>query len=381
MKLAAEIILYVLAGAGVLYNLLAAACVVGFFRQKEPPAAADYPPVSILKPLKGPDFELKENLQSFCRQDYPEYEVLLGVADNGDGAAAAAGETAELYPGRARFILTGEGRGGANTKIINLAGLAGQTRYGLLALSDSDMRVDNGYLKRIVSEYLREKGTGLVTSFYKMSGPASCGSAFESMTIALDFIPSVLVARLLEGGISFGLGASMLLEKKHLEEIGGFEALRDYLGDDYQLGNRIARNGHKVVLSGYVVEDMNTGMGFKDYIVHQLRWSRTYRASRPLGYLGYGITHAFVWSLLLLGVFPSAAALAVAGAAYLVRLSLAALMRKNLSLKKTKTPLFLLVPAKDVLAFFIWGWSFLGKTVCWRGKRYRMEKGGKMKEI
>jgi ceramide glucosyltransferase len=381
MALAAEIILFALAGAGTLYNLFAALCVMRFFSRKEkkPPAAAAYPPVSILKPLKGRDFELKENLQSFCQQDYPEYEVLLGMAGAVDGAAPIAREIAALYPGKARYILTGTDHHGANSKVTNLAGLSGHARYGLLAVSDSDMRVGRDYLKRIVSEYLHEKGTGLVTSLYKISQPASAGSVFESLTIAADFIPSVLVAEKLEGGLTFGLGASMLLSREHLRETGGFEALKDYLGDDYQLGNRIAMKGHGVVLSGCVVEDMNTEMGFGNYITHQLRWSRTYRASRPRGYLGYGITHALFWSLLLLALFPSAAALLVAAAAYGVRLALACRMRTILSLQIR--PLFLFVPAMDIMAFFIWVWSFLGKKVSWRGSRYSIEKGGKIKEI
>ena len=143
-----------------------------------------------------------------------------------------------------------------------------------------------------MGEYMQGKKTGIVTSLYKTSRRASVGSALESLTIAVDFIPSVLVARRMDG-IGFGLGASILISKDTLRDIGGFAAVADYLADDYQLGYRCAQKGYENVLSGYVVENRVGRMEIGEYLLHQLRWARTYRASRPKGFAGYGITHIF----------------------------------------------------------------------------------------
>src|SRR5208337_948743 len=180
-----------------IYSLFALFCVIEFFRPeklelKDIPAA----PISILKPLSGKDPELYENIQSFCLQDYPEYEVLLGVTDPYDAALNAA---EKLQRQSAVKIIVSERNLGTNRKVSNLNGLAETARYPLLAVSDSDMRVDGSYLRRIAGEYFSGENTGLVTSLYKISDPESAGAAFESLTIALDLIPSVLVARRLEG--------------------------------------------------------------------------------------------------------------------------------------------------------------------------------------
>src|SRR5208337_4090158 len=224
-----------------IYSLFAIFCVMEFFRPGKlelkdiPPA-----PISVLKPLSGQDPELYENIQSFCSQNYPEYEVLLGVTDPNDAALKAA---EKLQRQSSVKIVVSERSLGTNRKVSNLGGLAEVARYPLLAVSDSDMRVDSSYLKHIAGEYFGGENTGLVTSLYKISNPVSAGAAFESLTIALDVIPSVLVARRLEG-VTFGLGASMLFSRQALNAIGGFEAIADYLADDYQIGNRLWQKGY-----------------------------------------------------------------------------------------------------------------------------------------
>src|SRR5208282_7758 len=279
-----------------IYSLFALFCVIEFFRpEKLEMNDIQAAPISILKPLSGKDPELYENIQSFCSQDYPEYEVLLGVTDRNDAAL----NVAEKVKGQSSVrIVVNERSLGANRKVSNLNGLVEAARYPLLAVSDSDMRVDGYYLKHIAGEYLSGENTGLVTSFYKISNPESAGAAFESLTIALDLIPSVLVARRLEG-VTFGLGASMLFSREALNAIGGFKGIADYLADDYQIGNRLWQKGYKIVLSRYVLEDRAGAMSIAGHLKHQIRWARTYRACRPKGFMGYGITYFFPISCLL----------------------------------------------------------------------------------
>ncbi len=374
-----EIVLLLLIAASCAYGLFSLICIIDFFSSKKS-SSSHIPsaPVSVLKPLKGADPDLGENLLSFCRQAYPEFEVLLGFNDRNDSAVPTANKTIKAVKEcRSRIVVARRGIG-VNRKVSNLQGMLEAAHYPLLAMSDSDMRADGNYLRTIIGEYHQEAGVGLVTSLYKISSPETMGAAFESLTIALDFIPSVLVARRLEG-ITFGLGASMLISKKALEDIGGFPAIADYLADDYQIGNRLWRKGYKIVLSRYVLEDIAGRMSMADYFAHQLRWARTYRACRPKGFLGYGITHALPLALLFFLLHgPAALSFSVLSAVIIMRLGLfLALYKKVIRTKKWLLwlPLMLL---KDITSFGIWLWSFLGSKVSWRGRVYRVEKGGRI---
>ncbi|MDA8387136.1 MAG: glycosyltransferase [Nitrospiraceae bacterium] len=341
---------------------------------------AAQPGVSILKPLMGADEGLRENLESFCRQDYPCYEVLLGVRSTEDPAYPFAEEITRMYPHLARIVISGRDLG-ANRKVSNLYGLQQNARYDLVAVSDSDMRVEGDYLETIVGEYLGREGTGLVTSLYRISGPATAGAAFESLTIALDFIPAVLTARRLEGGLSFGLGASMLFSTTAFERTGGFRAIADYLADDYQIGRRLWRDGRGVLLSGYVMEDMAGRMTVRQYIAHQLRWARTYRASRPKGYLGYGVTHLFAWSAFFFFLRPGALSLSALALAFFLRAATGlAVYRKFIGRKGPEWLKWLfLLPAKDMMGFGVWAASFAGRRVQWRGQTYSVTRTGKLR--
>ena len=362
-----------------IYSLFALFCVIEFFRPGKR-ALKDIPsaPISILKPLSGKDPELCENIQSFCMQDYPEYEVLLGVTDPHDGALNAV---EKLQRQSAVKIVVNEKSLGANRKVSNLNGLAEAARYPLLAVSDSDMRVDNTYLKHIAGEYFSGENTGLVTSFYKISNPVSAGAAFESLTIALDLIPSVLVARRLEG-VTFGLGASMLFSREALNAIGGFEAIADYLADDYQIGNRLWQKGYKIILSRYVLEDRAGAMSIAGHLKHQIRWARTYRACRPKGFMGYGITYVFPIScLLFIQQGPTILSITALCAAVGLRICLALVICNKVILSKKWLRWLILLPVKDMLGLGIWIWSLLGSAVVWRGSRYMILKGGKIRKM
>jgi ceramide glucosyltransferase len=378
-SISAILILLILCAGG--YHLFSLYCVWEFFRkERNNVALSHHIPVSIVKPLKGIEPGFGENLRTFCEQDYPEYEVLLGFSDPTDDAIPGInGLVASLSDCKVRTVI-GTGRPGANRKVSNLEGLAESARHPMLAISDSDMRVDRSYLDRCMEEYFSTRNVGLVTSLYKISEPESIGAALESLTIALDFIPSVLVARRLEG-ITFGLGASLLLSKNALEEIGGFAAIGDYLADDYQLGNRLWKRGYSIVLSRYVIENVAGPMSVADFWRHQLRWARTYRASRPKGFAGYGITHMVTFSLLLLiAAGPTALSMSVLGSAIMVRYGLAYVLHRKVIHSRQWLKWLVLVPIKDILGFGIWAWSFTSRKVRWRGNEYLILKDGKIRQ-
>jgi len=381
---ALSLLLFMLVILGAVYTLFALVCVLDFFRAPRPcetttSAPAEPLPVSILKPVKGLDPSASEGLLSFCLQDYPRYEVLFGFREADDPAIPLVEQVVAAAPCDSRLVVKGEGSG-SNQKVVNLEGLMSESRYPLLAVSDSDMVVEGSYLSRIVAEFRQGKRTGMVTSLYKISSPSSFGAALESLDIALDFIPSVLVARRVEG-VTFGLGASMLLSREALCDIGGFGAVADYLADDYQLGFRLWQKGYENILSRHVIENLVGRMSLRSHLLHQLRWARTYRASRPKGFLGYGITHVFPFALLLTCIGPDERSLAAMGIVLVLRYGLAlALYRKVIAARGWLKWLFL-VPLKDVLAFLVWLWSLCGSKVYWRGHYYRVVKGGKMVEI
>jgi len=373
-----QIILGLLIIAGASYWLIAIYCVNLFFR----PVAKEHEyqplPVSILKPLKGRDPELARNIRSFCEQDYPDYELLLGLNRAGEAEVRETGKALEVIScGNAR-IVSSDLDLGENRKVSNLQGMLTESRGSLIVMSDSDMRVDKDYLKTIVGEYQSDSNIGMVTSLYKISDPKGMGTAFESMSIALDFLPSVLVAERLEG-VSFGLGASMLFSRKALDDIGGFPSVADYLADDYQIGNRIFKKGFRVVISRYVVEDIAGHMSFSDYWVHQLRWARTVRASRPAGYFGSGVSHIIPFAIflcLLGGINPIS--VSVLACALLLRFCMAGLVYRHVIRNTSWLKWIILLPVKDMFSFLIWIGAFTGSRVKWRGSLYEVQKDGKI---
>ncbi len=379
---AAETALILVIVLGSAYHLLSLFCVVSFFRRKESvrePADSEYPPVSILKPMKGVDAGWRRNVDSFLAQEYPEYEILFGFNDPADEGIAAASAVAQRDPAQFKVIVDAN-RLGSNPKASTLDPLVREARYSLLLISDSDIRVDRQYLRSIVREYVLAGNAGTVTCLSKITRAVSTGAAMEMLTASADFIPSVMVARCLRG-VSFGLGASMLLAKEQLAEIGGLAAYADFLAEDYQIGNVLSRRGYTNVLSRYVVENVVGKMSLRDYVVHQLRWARTYRACSPAGFTAYGISHVFLFSLCYVAVSGAASvSLLLAGGVLALRFALF-LSVALLSPRRCAWGRWLwLLPLKELLSTGIWGWCFMGSRLHWRGNRYRLLKGGLMKK-
>ena len=374
-------ILLILTLLGGLYCLFSLWCVAGFFRlPKYSPKDSLYPPVSILKPTRGVDPEWLDNITSFVTQEYPEYEILLGFNDPCDEEVHLASDIAKVSGSRVRVVVHSTHLG-ANPKVSNLCGLLREARYPLLLISDSDIRVNRTYLKEIVGEYLATENVGIVTSLSKIPSALSMGAALESLTNTADFIPSVLVARRLEG-VTFGLGPSMMLSKERLQEIGGLPAFADYLAEDYQIGNRLWEKGYRNILSTHLIENVIGRMSILKHLVHQMRLARTYRACRPRGFFGYGITHMFAFALLFPILHgPTPFSLSVLAAAFMLRCCLVLVVSRKAGHPARWLRWLWLLPVKDLLSFGIWLLCFLGSHVTWRGFHYKLLKDGLMKKV
>ncbi|MGO9125148.1 MAG: bacteriohopanetetrol glucosamine biosynthesis glycosyltransferase HpnI [Terriglobales bacterium] len=332
------------------------------------------PPVSILKPLKGADPGMYESFRSHCVQDYPEYEVIFGVSEPSDPAIPLVEKLQSEFPRLAIRLMICPEQLGANTKVSNLAQMLPLARYDHLIVNDSDIRVEPDYLRRVLAPFADPK-IGLVTCLYRAVAASTLGSRLESLGISTDFCPGVLVARQLEG-IKFALGSTMAFLRRDLAAIGGFEALGDYLSDDYRLGNRIAALGLKVELSDVVVETFLPGYTLREFLAHQLRWARSVRDSRPWGYLGLGITFGLVWALLTLILAGGAGwAWELLGLTAAMRLAVAIFVGGRMLRDQHAMRWLPLIPLRDAVAMMVWLMSFAGHTVSWRGAVFKLRDG------
>jgi len=338
-------------------------------------AAALLPPISILKPLKGTDPGMYESLRSHCRQNYPEYEIIFGVGDANDPAISLVEQLkAEYAACNIRLVYCRE-TWGANLKVSNLIQMLPEARHEMLVVNDSDIRVGTEYLRNIAAR-LGEPNVGLVTCLYRGVPGPTLGSHLESLGISTDFCPGVLAAKLVEGGIHFGLGSTLAFRRDDLAASGGFEPLADYLADDYELGTRIARLGREVKLAEEIVETHLPTYTLREFLGHQLRWVRTIREARPAGYAGLAFTFPLPWALLALLCSGGAlwAWYLLAGAAAF-RMAVA-LVAGRAVLDDTRVVRELaLVPLRDCVAPLLWLGGFMGRTVAWRGDSFRLKKG------
>ncbi len=371
------VLIILLAGA-LGYQLLAMVCLWRFFsRSGSGLSSAARPGVTVFKPVKGLEAVSRDCLESFLRQDYPSYQVIFGVAEAQDPILPLLRELQQSYPQRQVEVVICPDQRGRNPKVSTLCQLEPQARYDLWVIADGDVLVGRDFLATVVAA-LQEPGVGVVSCLYRSGRPRSVGAWLEALSISADFIPSVAVARYVEG-IRFALGAAMATSRQALDRSGGFAALADYLADDYQLGWRAHQSGYQVRLLPYVVETWTPTLSFQDYFLHQLRWARTYRVCRPLGYLAYGITHALVFSLaLVLATGGATFAWACVAGTLATRLALAWFSHGVCLGGELPAAALVLLPLKDGLAFFLWLFSFLGNRVSWEGSRYSVSREGKL---
>jgi ceramide glucosyltransferase len=261
-------------------------------------SANGWPPVSVLKPVSGLEDGSLANFMSFCDQDYPDYEIIFSLSQEKELMTSLLEDLKKLFPKRdIRWVISNENKG-PNYKVENLIGAVREAKYGILAVSDGDMRVDRNYLKRVTRLLLQER-VGLVTCLYRGTDIQNIFSGLLSLTVQTDFIPNVLLDHRLES-ISYAFGATILTTKEVLKSFGGFGILQEYLADDYQIGNQVHKKGYRICLSPYLIDHIFSIKNAKEYCLHRLRWAVTQRACRPIGYLASIITQGVFLALLFL---------------------------------------------------------------------------------
>lgn len=365
-----------LAAAGVAYFAMAIRAGKRF--QKElgrPKDEALTPPVSILKSLKGLDPNMYAAFRSHCLLNYPEYEVLFGAHDPGELALALVEKLRQEFPERSLRVIHCPEVLGLNGKVSNLAQMLPQARYEHIIINDSDIVVPRDYLKRLLAPFA-DPHVGMVTALYRGMPGRSIGSRLESLGLSSDFTGGVLIARAMEGGIRFALGATIATTKSILREIGGLEPLVDYLGDDYELGARTVARGYKIELADTIVDTALPDYSFRDFWAHQMRWARNIKDRRPAQYFGLIVTFGLPWAIVTLLLQPRALwawLLLVVTAA--TRFAAAQIVARDVLQDARFERDGWLLPLRDIVALTIWIASFFGNTVEWRGLRFRLRKG------
>ena len=333
------------------------------------------PPVSILKPLKGTDPSAYENLRSHCLQDYPEYELIFGVNEESDPAAELVRRLLAEFPARPMRLVVCTEVLGTNRKVSNLVHMLEHARHRQLVINDSDISVAPDYLRRILAPFESPR-TGMVTCPYRGVAGKTLGSKLESLGISTDFIPGVLTARKLEGGVHFALGSTLAMTREALAAIGGLETLVDYLADDFELGARISAARFDVVLSDCVVDNHLPDYRFADFVAHQLRWGRSTRHSRPWGYAGLIFTFPLPWAALTVAFGAREPwTWALLGATLALRFALAFAVGLGVLCDQQVRKHWWLIPVRDFVALGLWVAGFTGRKVNWRGEWFVLEKG------
>jgi ceramide glucosyltransferase len=331
-------------------------------------------PISVLKPVRGLDLNAYENFASFCRQDYPEFEILFAVSDAADPAVPVVQKLIADFPNRAIRIIVVDERLGPNSKVSNLCRLVREARHDLLVITDSDVRVESGYLQSVAAMFQDPK-VGGVTALYRGVDNLEFVAALDCVGSSAAFCGAALVARELEG-VKFMMGSTMATTKQHLAEIGGFEQMVDLHSDDYELGRRIAQRGYRIELLPEPVWMAFPSQTLSAYLRHELRWAIGIRNIRPGGHFGMLFTHGLPWAIAAALVASSTAVATAYLSAYLI---LRFAMAWTVGVWGLRDPIlrrrFWLLPVRDLLSFFVWLASFGMNQIEWRGAAFTLEKG------
>jgi ceramide glucosyltransferase len=344
------------------------------FRRSAPSRASHFaPPVSILKPLRGLDPQMYESFRSHCIQNYPEYEIIFGVSDADDPAIEAVHRLMAEFPQCRIKLLVCTQVLGNNRKVSNLVQMMPHARFGHILINDSDIYVSPDYLSRIMAPFERPE-VGMVTCPYRGIAAPTLGSKLESIGISTDFIPGVLVARQIEDGIHFALGSTLAMSRPALDAIGGLEPLVDYLADDFELGYRISGAEYEVMLADVVVETHVPAYTFRGFYEHQMRWARSTRDSRRMGYLGLLLTFGLPWAMFAV-LFSAGAwwSWPVLAAALALRAAVALEVGLGIVQDRGLLAHLWLLPLRDLIAFWVWFASFADNKVHWRGEVFVLQ--------
>jgi ceramide glucosyltransferase len=338
------------------------------------------PPVTLLKPVHGMEPRLYENLESFFRQDYPDYEIIFGARSADHAALGVVDELRTLYPNaKCRIVLSGPPTW-PNAKVFSLDRMIAHSANDYFVISDSDVEVGPDFLRNVIPPLLAPKN-GLLTCVYRGVPARSFWSSLEALGMSVEMTSGVLLADMLEG-MRFALGAVIATKREALEKIGGIAATAEYYSDDFVLGNLAWAVGYNVVLSHYIVDHVLIPSSFLRTFGHQVRWMKSTRYSRPRGHLGSGLTFAVPFGLLGM-ISVTALGHSVVGIALLATSILNRIIQSlAIGWVVTRDPRALrlcwLYPLRDLLGFITWVASYTSRSFFWRGETYQFTPGGKI---
>jgi ceramide glucosyltransferase len=347
-----------------------------FFHQPPVRTKGDFtPPISILKPIRGVDPGAYENFASFCRQDYPEYEIIFCVSGHDDPVAPLIERLQQEFPQRRIVLLYGSGRVAANDKVAKLARMVEEARHEYVVINDSDVRAQPGYLKSVVGPLCDSK-IGATTCFYTGIQEKSFTDSVQAVGMLSDFYAGILVAWQLDG-VKFALGPTIATTRAHLSGFGGYAALENRTADDLLVGRLIAEQGLEVRLLPYTVDAVADYHSMRELIHKRLRWIVVMRHMRPWGHFGLLLTQGLPWCLAAFAIRPTATVAATYFGTYC---ALRCAMTWLIGVHGLKQPSVWrrmpLIPVWDALSFLIWMTSFLRRSIRWRGADYYVGEGG-----
>jgi len=365
------------------YLMLVGLAVLRFRRKRQPRSAGELPPVTLLKPVRGIEPQLRGSLESFFRLDYPQFEIIFGARTDDDPALAIVRQLMEIYPQVAVKVVTSGEPPWSNAKCWSLVKMLGEARFDHLVISDSDVEVAPDYLRQLIPALL-EPGVGCVTTLYRGKPTGGLWALLEALGMSVEMTSGVLVADMLEG-MKFALGPTMAVRREALQAIGGFAKFADYCSDDFLLGKWIAAAGHKVILSPHVIDHVILHESLRQSLAHQARWMKSTRYSRRMGHLGMALTFAMPYGAL--GLLAGAASGRpwlggmVLAATFLNRALLAVVAGWEAVRDPRARAYCWLYPLRDLMGFGSWLASYCSDRIQWRGERYRLESGGKMVKV
>lgn len=372
---AAVLMLMVIAAVPFVYYLIALFSAWRYFGQPAVTLDPSFtPPVSILKPIRGLDPDAYENLASFCRQDYPDYEMIFCVDPDDDTVRPVVEKLQRDFPERDLRVLFGSGRIASNDKVAKLARMAAEARYETVVISDSDVRVQPDYLRAMTAP-LREPGVGATTCFYVHTDLKTFADRLQTIGMMSDFYAGILVAWQLEG-IKFALGPSIATTRARLSAFGGYAAIENSPGDDLLVGRLIAEQGYEVRLLRYSVTTVSDYGSVIDLLHKRMRWIVVMRHMRPWGHFGLLLTQGLPWSLAVVAVHPAIpVAAAYLGTYFALRIAMTLLIGEHGLRQPGLWKEVLLIPVWDAIAYLIWLASFQQSSIRWRGADYYIRGG------
>lgn len=339
-----------------------------------PSGRAFAPAISNLKPIRGLDPETYDNLASFCRQDYPKYEVVFCVGDADDPTLPVIDKLVANFPECQIRVLFGSGRNATNDKVAKLARLVSEARHEIVVISDSDVRVQPDYLRTVVAP-LADPQVGAVTCFYVPTHETTLVQNLQSVGMLADFYAGILVAWQLDG-VKFALGPTIATSRTRLSGFGGYQAIENRPADDLLVGRLIADQGYRVELLPYSVSTVADYQSFRDLFHKRLRWIVVMRHMRSWGHLGLIFTHGLPWCLAAIAVEPSLPVVAgYLGTYFLCRAGIIWMIGSRGLKQSIPWKKLALIPVWDAMAFVIWLISFGRNSIRWRDNDYRIRDG------